>query len=217
MAVTLRACADSDLDALFAWESDPRAVEMAAFTRADPSDRSAFDAHYERVRSDPRTRCSQSTTTESSSGRSAASPWRENGRSRTGSHRRAGAKGSHHRPSRRSLPSNRRGRSTVAWPATMPRRRRCLLERALSRWAPRRRSRRESAPRSSSTPIDSIDRRLGRFDGRERPGAVEDLGPGPVEPDEVVPAVDDRQAVRAAVAAAAEVDGDRAVVVRVSR
>jgi RimJ/RimL family protein N-acetyltransferase len=26
---------------------------MAAFTRADPSDRSAFDAHYERVRSDP--------------------------------------------------------------------------------------------------------------------------------------------------------------------
>src|SRR5262249_12650980 len=32
---------------------DPRAVEMAAFTRADPSDRSAFDAHYERVRSEP--------------------------------------------------------------------------------------------------------------------------------------------------------------------
>jgi RimJ/RimL family protein N-acetyltransferase len=26
---------------------------MAAFTRADPSDRSAFDSHYERVRSDP--------------------------------------------------------------------------------------------------------------------------------------------------------------------
>jgi len=26
---------------------------MAAFTRRDPSDRSAFDAHYERVRSDP--------------------------------------------------------------------------------------------------------------------------------------------------------------------
>jgi len=51
MAVTLRTFADSDLDALFAWESEPRAVEMAAFTRADPSDRSAFDAHYERVRS----------------------------------------------------------------------------------------------------------------------------------------------------------------------
>ena len=53
MAITLRTFADSDLDALFVWESDPRAVEMAAFTRADPSDRDAFDAHYERVRSDP--------------------------------------------------------------------------------------------------------------------------------------------------------------------
>jgi RimJ/RimL family protein N-acetyltransferase len=52
MAITLRVFADSDLDALFVWESDPRAVELAAFTRADPSDRAAFDAHYERVRSD---------------------------------------------------------------------------------------------------------------------------------------------------------------------
>jgi RimJ/RimL family protein N-acetyltransferase len=51
--VTLRPFADSDLDALFTWESDPRAVEMAAFTRANPSDRSAFDAHYERVRGNP--------------------------------------------------------------------------------------------------------------------------------------------------------------------
>jgi RimJ/RimL family protein N-acetyltransferase len=52
MGITLRALADSDLDTLFGWESDPRAVEMAAFTRANPSDRSAFDAHYERVRAD---------------------------------------------------------------------------------------------------------------------------------------------------------------------
>jgi RimJ/RimL family protein N-acetyltransferase len=53
MAITLRPLADSDLDTLFGWESDPRAVQMAAFTRANPSDRVAFDAHYERVRSDP--------------------------------------------------------------------------------------------------------------------------------------------------------------------
>lgn len=53
MAITLRAFADGDLDPLFVWESDPRAVRLAAFTRADPSDRDAFDAHYERVRSDP--------------------------------------------------------------------------------------------------------------------------------------------------------------------
>lgn len=52
-ALTLRKLADGDLDALFVWESDPRAVQMAAFTRADPSDRREFDAHYERVRSDP--------------------------------------------------------------------------------------------------------------------------------------------------------------------
>jgi RimJ/RimL family protein N-acetyltransferase len=51
--IALRPLADADLDALFVWESDPRAVEMAAFTRADPSDRSAFDAHYERIRSEP--------------------------------------------------------------------------------------------------------------------------------------------------------------------
>ena len=52
MTIALRALADADLDTLFEWERDPRAVRMAAFTRADPSDRGAFDAHYERVRSD---------------------------------------------------------------------------------------------------------------------------------------------------------------------
>jgi RimJ/RimL family protein N-acetyltransferase len=52
MALTLRPLVDDDLDRLFIWESDPRAVRMAAFTRPDPSDRSAFDAHYERVRGD---------------------------------------------------------------------------------------------------------------------------------------------------------------------
>ena len=53
MPVTLRTLTDTDLDTLFVWESDPRAVEMAAFTRPDPSDRGKFDAHYERVRNDP--------------------------------------------------------------------------------------------------------------------------------------------------------------------
>jgi RimJ/RimL family protein N-acetyltransferase len=53
VAIALRPLEDRDLDSLFVWESDPRAVRLAAFTRADPSDRAAFDAHYERVRSDP--------------------------------------------------------------------------------------------------------------------------------------------------------------------
>ena len=53
MDVTLRRLVDADLDELFEWERDPRAVEMAAFTRPDPSDRVAFDEHYQRVRSNP--------------------------------------------------------------------------------------------------------------------------------------------------------------------
>jgi RimJ/RimL family protein N-acetyltransferase len=53
VAITLRTLTDSDLDSLFIWESDPRAIQMAAFTRANPSDRTEFDARYERVSNDP--------------------------------------------------------------------------------------------------------------------------------------------------------------------
>jgi RimJ/RimL family protein N-acetyltransferase len=51
--VVLRVLEPADLDQLFEWEQDPAAVAMAAFTRADPADRAAFDAHYQRVRNDP--------------------------------------------------------------------------------------------------------------------------------------------------------------------
>jgi RimJ/RimL family protein N-acetyltransferase len=53
VAITLRTLTDSDLDSLFIWESDPRAIQMAAFMRANPSDRTEFDARYERVSNDP--------------------------------------------------------------------------------------------------------------------------------------------------------------------
>ncbi|HET6628048.1 MAG TPA: GNAT family protein [Nocardioidaceae bacterium] len=53
MTITLRALDDDDLNDFFRWESDPAAASMAAFTRPDPTDRAAFDAHYQRVRSDP--------------------------------------------------------------------------------------------------------------------------------------------------------------------
>lgn len=53
MSIRLRLLEDADLDQLFEWERDPHAVQMAAFTRADPSDRAAFDRHYERIRNDP--------------------------------------------------------------------------------------------------------------------------------------------------------------------
>jgi RimJ/RimL family protein N-acetyltransferase len=49
----LRAVEDDDLDRLFEWERDPGAVAMAAVTRANPSDRVAFDGHYQRIRNDP--------------------------------------------------------------------------------------------------------------------------------------------------------------------
>jgi RimJ/RimL family protein N-acetyltransferase len=53
MNLALRPLADTDLDQLFEWERDPSAVAMAAFTRADPSDRAAFDRHYQQIRDDP--------------------------------------------------------------------------------------------------------------------------------------------------------------------
>lgn len=51
--IALRPVADADLDALFDQMRDPESVWMAAFTPADPDDRTAFDAHMARVRSSP--------------------------------------------------------------------------------------------------------------------------------------------------------------------
>lgn len=51
--VVLRPLRRDDLDRVFDWERDPDAVAMAAFTRADPTDRAAFDAHMERVMNRP--------------------------------------------------------------------------------------------------------------------------------------------------------------------
>jgi RimJ/RimL family protein N-acetyltransferase len=48
----LRDVDDTDLDALFAHWVDPEANRMAAFTSASPDDRAAFDARWDRLRSD---------------------------------------------------------------------------------------------------------------------------------------------------------------------
>jgi RimJ/RimL family protein N-acetyltransferase len=50
-AVALRRVETTDLDAIFQQMRDPESVRMAAFTPEDPSDRSAFDAHMEKVMS----------------------------------------------------------------------------------------------------------------------------------------------------------------------
>ncbi|PWU53351.1 GNAT family N-acetyltransferase [Micromonospora globispora] len=52
--VRLRPVRDEDLPAFFAHEQEPQANWMAAFGPADPSDRAAFDAHWKRIRTDPR-------------------------------------------------------------------------------------------------------------------------------------------------------------------
>ena len=56
LAVTIRPLAPADLDAVFEHMRDPEAVRMAAFTAADPDDRVAFDAHWQRVLARPDTR-----------------------------------------------------------------------------------------------------------------------------------------------------------------
>ena len=48
--IELRDLDDEDLDAIFEMMRDPAAVEMAAFTAADPDDRDTFDAWIERQR-----------------------------------------------------------------------------------------------------------------------------------------------------------------------
>jgi RimJ/RimL family protein N-acetyltransferase len=49
----LRPVCDDDLPHFFAFEQDPEANWMAAFGPADPSDRTAFEAHWQRIRADP--------------------------------------------------------------------------------------------------------------------------------------------------------------------
>lgn len=48
----LRDVEDGDLDVLFEHWTDPESNRMAAFTAADPADRAAFDARWERLRRD---------------------------------------------------------------------------------------------------------------------------------------------------------------------
>lgn len=51
-SVHLRAITDDDLDTLFELESDVAGADMIAFLPREPGDRTAFDAHWARIRSD---------------------------------------------------------------------------------------------------------------------------------------------------------------------
>ena len=50
--ITLRDVAGSDLDKFYAYNKEPEAVRMAAFTSKDTSVREAFDAHWAKIMND---------------------------------------------------------------------------------------------------------------------------------------------------------------------
>ncbi|MFF3952657.1 GNAT family N-acetyltransferase [Streptomyces sp. NPDC001890] len=52
MRVALREVRADDLPLFFAFMSDPESVRTAAFTSEDPTDRHAFDAHWQRILAD---------------------------------------------------------------------------------------------------------------------------------------------------------------------
>ena len=52
MRISLREVQAGDLPLFFAFMSDPESVRTAAFTSEDPTDRHAFDAHWQRILAD---------------------------------------------------------------------------------------------------------------------------------------------------------------------
>ena len=49
VTITIRNVETSDISIFFEQQLDPEANRMAAFVRADPHDRAAFDAHWKRI------------------------------------------------------------------------------------------------------------------------------------------------------------------------
>lgn len=50
--IELREVIESDLPIFFEYQSDPDAIYMAAFTAKDPTDKAAFDDHWQRILAD---------------------------------------------------------------------------------------------------------------------------------------------------------------------
>lgn len=53
MNITIREVEASDLATFYVHQCDPVACRMAAFVAKDPTDRAAFDAHWERIQQSP--------------------------------------------------------------------------------------------------------------------------------------------------------------------
>ena len=80
----LRPVEVADLDAIFEQMRDPESVRMAAFTAADPSDRSAFDTHMAKIMSSSENRFRAIVRDSRLVGTSRATSRRERPRSPTG-------------------------------------------------------------------------------------------------------------------------------------
>ena len=128
MSLRLRRLVDADLDSVFEWERNSLAVQLAAFTRDDPSNRDAFDAYYPNVRNDASNVLLAVELNGRLSAQSPASPSMATARFRTGSIRRVGARASLRLRLLRSSPSRRRDRSLLASPSTTSVRQRCSIE-----------------------------------------------------------------------------------------
>ena len=50
--IKLRPVETADLPIFFAYQQEPESIQMAAFTAKDPSDKAAFDAHWDKIMAD---------------------------------------------------------------------------------------------------------------------------------------------------------------------
>ena len=51
-SIQLRAVETADLPIFFAYQQEPESIQMAAFTVKDPSDKAAFDTHWDKIIAD---------------------------------------------------------------------------------------------------------------------------------------------------------------------
>src|SRR6185437_4019700 len=138
---------------------------------------------------------------------------RSRGRSPSAPSQRPTAGCSSSRAANRTSPASSSSTSSTSrrWSAGSP---------AFATWTARRRRASRLCTQRPGTPLPAGStctaardrRRSGGLDRRERPGTVEDLGPGPVQPHREVPALHDRKQVRMVVVTT-EVDRDRPVLV----
>ena len=100
VTITLRNVETSDISIFFEQQVDPEANRMAAFVRADPHDRAAFDAHWKRIMDSTGIVSKTILRGDEVAGHICATHWKENLRSLIGLEKNTGAGESQLKPSR---------------------------------------------------------------------------------------------------------------------